>query len=116
MKNIAPEVENIKAWLVESYDISTDQAGRLIDAFRDSVSDTLAILKKNIADADLHGISQSAHKIKGSLRQVGLFEAGEIALSMEQAASKGEKIDYSGAVDILEEMLKPVILPDGKMD
>lgn len=114
MKKGHAEMKNIRIWLMESYGITTDQAESLLETFRKSASETLAVLKKNIAEEDMKGISQAAHKIKGSLMQVGLDESGKIALSIEEASKKGEEIDYVEAVNALEERIKPVLMSDGK--
>ena len=116
VEDLPEELKRIMAWFEDSYGISGEQAELLIEAFRKSASETLAVLKKNIAEEDLQGISQAAHKIKGSLMQAGLDEAGKIALSMEEASKKGEDMDYLEAVNTLEEMINPVIMYGGRVE
>ena len=92
------------------YSLEPDQVEQMVQISANSISETLAQAKRELAADDLHALSASGHKVKGVLLGIGLKEEAELARQIEQKGKVEEVADYAGLLTRLEEALQSLLL------
>ena len=95
--------------LTDIYSFNSDQIDVLIATSAASVCEVFEVLDRTCLENDLEGLGQAAHKLKGTLANLGLDQATEMAKKIELAAKQGEDHPYDQWIGLLRDGLKSLI-------
>jgi len=77
----------------------------LLTIFRQDSLSSLENARDHLANGNLHGLSRSAHTLKGMLRNLAMHKSGEVARQLETTAQEGKARESAELLQQLEEAL-----------
>ncbi len=94
--------------LVESYGLAQDQVEQMVQLSATSIAEALTQAEQALADNNLTALSAAAHKTKGVLLSIGLNDAADLALAIEQNAKERKTAAYQQLLHELQENIRPL--------
>jgi CheY-like chemotaxis protein/HPt (histidine-containing phosphotransfer) domain-containing protein len=107
--NAEKTLTEIRIHLKEMYSFSSTQIESLLSTSAASVQEGIEILDQACLRNNNKDISQAAHKLKGTLTNLGMIQPAELAKKMEFSAKVNEKQDYGKWLTELRRDLEPLL-------
>lgn len=109
LANVENTLAEIRTHLKEMYSFSPSQIESLLSTSATSVQEGLEILSEACHSNNNAEIAQAAHKLKGTLTNLGMTKPGELAKKMELSAKANEKQAYGEWLEELHRNLEPLL-------
>lgn len=107
-------VESVKEYVKKEFGLDDDQFTELMREVSSVLSESMKELEIATAKGDYPAARSAAHYIKGSLSNMGVDKATNIALNAEHAALKKDQARLEKAFHILHEELSKLVDLSGK--
>lgn len=92
---------DIRKHLEDVYSFNSEQIDILVATSAGSIREVFEVLAQSCLENDIEALSQAAHKLKGTLANLGLDQATEMARKIELAAKQGEDQSYDQWINSL---------------
>jgi len=102
----------IERHLKDRYSFASDQITTLIETSIISIREGLDLLDQTCLAQSRKELAQAAHKLKGTLENLGLSQATELVKKIEFSAKEGTNQPYDQWISDLRQDLKPIISSD----
>ncbi|RUM46286.1 MAG: hypothetical protein DSY80_02400 [Desulfocapsa sp.] len=99
----------IREHLKEMYSFAPSQIDSIIETSSTTLKEVVKALDKACLDNNKKEIDEAAHKLKGSLANLGMGQQAEMAKKMEFSAKANEEQPYSEWFTSLRNNLKPLL-------
>jgi len=85
--------EHILSYLLELLGGDKDDVSMMLEFYYEELEETRAQISNGINSSDFHSIFKGAHKLKGSLGNVGLFQEQDLMKNIEALANEEGNLD-----------------------
>ncbi len=109
-------LSEIERHLKDRYSFDSSQITTLIETSIISIREGLDLLDQTCLAENIEELGSAAHKLKGTLENLGLSQATELVKKIEFSAKEGENKPYNQWVGDLRRDLEPIIFPDSTSD
>jgi len=103
------ELSKIKKYLKDVYAFTPSQIDSIIETSATSLQEVFKTLTAAIHDDNKKIMDNTAHKIKGTLANLGMIQATEMAQKIELSAKADEEQPYGEWLAILKKALAPLL-------
>ncbi len=99
-------LSNVRRHLEDVYSFNSEQIDVLVATSAGSVCEVFEVLDKTRIENDIEALEEAAHKLKGTLANLGLDQATEMAKKIEFAAKEGEDQPFEQWISSLRKELR----------
>lgn len=110
--NHGTQLVTITAFLKEATNLSPEQICQVVEAARASIVKNLENLTKALEENDYTTLGITAHTLKGTLLQLGLFDVAETAEQIHQGVREEREIAYAALLERLKDDVNNFILDE----
>ncbi len=100
----------IKEYLKAQFNLPEDQVELMLPEFKKTLKDHLARLEEIQKLDNLTELGKAAHTIKGAFLNLGLQDCAEVAMKIEDNASKSDtQTDYAALVGKIRSIVQEIV-------
>ncbi len=98
--------ERVTDHLIEAMGLAESDVEELLGLAQTLAAEALDAIQSQMAAADMTGLSETAHSLKGNFLNMGLDELAALAKDMEAGAKTGDMEKVARAADGLKDALE----------
>ena len=104
------QLDQIKNYLCSRFKLPPEQVEEMIPSFTVTLGEHVEVLEAAVESMDYEELARAGHTIKGALLNLGINDAADISLKIEQGGrDNNQDIDYAELVAQIRDILNPII-------